>query len=198
MQKNVREWTFTLPSELPFWEWESQWTLESLKGNYRDQNSLDWDVPSIIGKLLEQKCPKWAYMTHLDTWNTSYGQKKGWESNWQFDSQPLKVENWPDFLACKWCTTNYWKLSTKATTLLQTSSQLEVYEQNYGPPKSRKSQLWEFRVRVLGQNAIWMWASWRGIEYTIRGKVVASPKSRPWWVSWVWICPWFVLAPKML
>jgi len=27
------------------------------------------------------------------------------------------------------------------------------------------------------QNAIWMWASWRGIEYTIRGKVVASFKS---------------------
>jgi len=25
-----------------------------------------------------------------------------------------------------------------------------------------------------------MWALWRGIEYTIRGKVVASPKSRPW------------------
>jgi len=30
------------------------------------------------------------------------------------------------------------------------------------------------------QKAIWMWAPWRGIEYTIRGKVVASPKSRPW------------------
>jgi hypothetical protein len=24
MQKNVREWTLTLPSELPFWEMESQ------------------------------------------------------------------------------------------------------------------------------------------------------------------------------
>jgi len=31
-----------------------------------------------------------------------------------------------------------------------------------------------------GQNAIWMWASWRSIKYTIRGKVVASPKFRPW------------------
>jgi len=29
---------------------------------------------------------------------------------------------------------------------------------------------------------IWMWAPWRGVEYTIRGKVVASPKSGPWWV----------------
>jgi hypothetical protein len=32
------------------------------------------------------------------------------------------------------------------------------------------------------RKVIWMWAPWRGWEYTIRGKVVASPKSRPWWV----------------
>jgi len=25
-----------------------------------------------------------------------------------------------------------------------------------------------------------MWASWRGTEYNIRGKVVVSPKSEPW------------------
>ncbi len=51
-------------------------------------------------------------------------------------------------------------------------------------------------LRVLGQNVIWMWASWRSIEYTIRGKVVASPKSELWQVLWVWICPWLFLAPK--
>jgi hypothetical protein len=28
-----------------------------------------------------------------------------------------------------------------------------------------------------GQKAIWMWVLWRGAEYTIKGKVVASPKS---------------------
>jgi len=52
-------------------------------------------------------------------------------------------------------------------------------------PKLKESQLWEFRdshLGVPGQNAIWMWASWKGIEYTVRGKVVASPKSEPWWV----------------
>jgi len=32
-----------------------------------------------------------------------YGQKKGRESNWQFDSRPLKFGNQPDFLACRWC-----------------------------------------------------------------------------------------------
>jgi hypothetical protein len=29
-------------------------------------------------------------------------------------------------------------------------------------------------------------------------KVVAPPKSGPWWVLWVRICPWLVHAPKML
>jgi hypothetical protein len=55
--------------------------------------------------------------------------------------------------------------------------------QSYGAPKSRESELWEFwdsHLGVLGQNAIWMWASWEGTEYIIRGKVVASPKSGPW------------------
>jgi hypothetical protein len=42
-------------------------------------------------------------------------------------------------------------------------------------PKSQEFQLWEFRdshLGVLGQNPIWMWASWRGTKYTINGKVV--------------------------
>jgi hypothetical protein len=48
-------------------------------------------------------------MTHLDTSNTSYGEKKGWESNWQFNSRPLKVKSCLDFLVCKWCSTYCWK-----------------------------------------------------------------------------------------
>jgi len=49
----------------------------------------------IIGKLLERRCLKWARLAHLDIWNTSYGQKKGQESNCQFDSRPQKVGNRP-------------------------------------------------------------------------------------------------------
>jgi hypothetical protein len=41
---------------------------------------------------------------------------------------------------------------------------------NFGTP-TRESQ---------EKKTIWMWAPWRGAEYTIRGKVVASPKSGPW------------------
>ncbi len=48
-------------------------------------------------------------MTHLDTSNTSYDQKKGWESNCQFDFRPLKVKNRLDFVAFRWCATYRWK-----------------------------------------------------------------------------------------
>jgi len=94
--------TLTLPSEFPLWELESQWTIKSSKSNFRDQNALYWGFPYIIEKILKHKCLKWACMTHLDTSNTSYGQKKGWESNCQFDSRPLKVNNRPNFLMCGW------------------------------------------------------------------------------------------------
>jgi hypothetical protein len=52
---------------------------------------------------------KWARIAHLDIWNTSYGQKKGQESNWQFDSRPLKVKNRPDSLVCRQHATYRWK-----------------------------------------------------------------------------------------
>ncbi len=67
MQESVKEWTLTLPSELPFWEFESQWTPESAEINFRGQNSLDWRVPCIIKKLLEHRCLKWTCMTYLGT-----------------------------------------------------------------------------------------------------------------------------------
>jgi hypothetical protein len=37
------------------------------------------------------------------------GQKKGRELNWQCDVWPLKVENRPDFLTCRWRATYRWK-----------------------------------------------------------------------------------------
>jgi hypothetical protein len=54
-------------------------------------------------------------------------------------------------------------------------------------------------VRISGlprQNDIWVMVLWPSIECTIRGKVVASPKSGPWWVLWVRVCLWFVREPK--
>jgi len=67
------------------------------------------DVFYIIGKLLERRCLKWAHIAHLDIWNISYGQKKGQESNCQFDSRPQKVGNQPDLLSCRGRAKYRWK-----------------------------------------------------------------------------------------
>jgi hypothetical protein len=90
--------------------WSPNRTLESLERNCRGQNSLPWGVLYIIEKLLKCRCLKWAHMAHLDIWNTSYGQKKGRESNWQFDSRPLKVGIRPNLLSFRKHGTYRWKV----------------------------------------------------------------------------------------
>jgi len=80
-----------------------------LENDCRGQNSMGWKKIYVIGKILKFRCLKWAFMTHLDIWNTNYSQKKGWESNWQFDSWPLKVKNQPNLLAWRQHATYHWK-----------------------------------------------------------------------------------------
>jgi len=76
---------------------ESSGTPERLEFNIRGQNTSHWGVLSVIGKVLKCRCPKCLRIGHLDICSPSYGQKKGRkkgrESNWQFDSRPLKVGN---------------------------------------------------------------------------------------------------------
>ncbi len=109
VKESVREWTLTFPKELPPWEVESWWTPKCLENDSKGQNPMAWGVLYTIEKLLKHRCLKWARITNLDIWNTSYGQKKGRKSIWQFDSQPLKAGNWPNFLVCKWHVTYCWK-----------------------------------------------------------------------------------------
>jgi hypothetical protein len=74
---------------------ESFGTPKKSEHECRGQISSHLSVLGVIGKVLKCKCPKWPRMSHLDICSPSYGQKKGRESNWQFDSRPLKVGNRP-------------------------------------------------------------------------------------------------------
>jgi hypothetical protein len=74
---------------------ESSGTLKNSERDCRGQISFHLNVLSVIEKVLKCRCPKWPRMNHLDICSPSYGQKKGRESNWQFDSRPLKVRNRP-------------------------------------------------------------------------------------------------------
>ncbi len=80
------------------------------------------------------------------------------------------------------------KLLRRATRLLQTSSQFEVWVGSYELPKSREFKPRQFRdssLGVPGIKAIWMWVWRSNAKNTIWGKVVASPESGLWWVQWV-------------
>jgi len=74
---------------------KSSGTPECLEFDSKAQNNLHWVVLGVIGKFLKRRYWKWPRIGHLDICRPSYGQKKGRESNCQFDSRPLKVGNRP-------------------------------------------------------------------------------------------------------
>jgi hypothetical protein len=98
--------TFTLP----------KWGLGSSQGLPKLQSSISGvKTPCIEAFFISLKNHRsvdvenglaWAIWTFEAQ---SYDKKKGHESNWQFDSQLLKVGNQPNPSVCKWSATHYWK-----------------------------------------------------------------------------------------
>jgi hypothetical protein len=74
---------------------ESSGTPECSELDSKGQNTSHWGVLGVIEKVLKRRYLKWPRIGHLDICSPSYGQKKGRESNWQFDSRPRKVGNRP-------------------------------------------------------------------------------------------------------
>ncbi len=74
---------------------ESSKTPKCLVFDSKAQNTSHSGVLGVIGKFLKRRYRKWPHIGHLDISSPSYGQKKGRESNCQFDSRPLKVGNRP-------------------------------------------------------------------------------------------------------
>jgi len=151
---------------------ESYWSVDG-------ENGLAWAIWTFTAQVMEKR-KAGSQIGNL----TRNHQKSG------IDPTPMRVGEMR-------CTLG--KLSRRATSLLQTSSQLEVWAKSYDRSKSRESKLGQFRdssLGVPGQKAIRMCMPRRGTEYTTWGKVVASPESKPWWVKWVQVIPWFVPTPK--
>jgi hypothetical protein len=83
-------------------------TPECLGFDSKAQNTSHWCVLGVIGKVSKRRYRKCPSICHLDICSPSYGQKKGRESNWQFDSRLLKVGNRPlsnlriESARCRW------------------------------------------------------------------------------------------------
>ncbi len=151
-------------------------------------------------KLLERRCLKWAPITHLDISNTSYGQKKGRESNWQFDSRPLKIKNHPDFLACRWLLTYWWKAFDKGYNIALDLISLKKFH----------AKLWAYKVvgvpvlRIsglplgsLGKKCHLDMGLMKRHKVYYKGEGGGFPQEAM--VSLVSLSlPWLVLAPKVL
>jgi hypothetical protein len=138
-------------------------------------------------------------MSHLDIYSPSYGQKKGRESNWQFDSRPLKVRNRYDPNVCRMIATWHWKALEESYN----------FGLDLAPIGGRSQEIWAPKVPRLQPR-------------TISGLLLESPEKKKlfgcsldgklqriiyggrWWFplspgrdeSNVSKCPWFILTPK--
>jgi hypothetical protein len=81
------------PNTWKSWDLESSGTPECSELNSKGQNTLHWGVLSVVEKVFKRKYRKFPRIGNSNICSPSYGQKKGRESNWQFDSRPLKVGN---------------------------------------------------------------------------------------------------------
>jgi hypothetical protein len=83
------------PNTWKSWDLESSGTPECSELDRKGKNTSHWGVLGVVGKVLKRRYRKCPRIGNSDICSSSYGQKKGRESNWQFDSRPLKVGNRP-------------------------------------------------------------------------------------------------------
>jgi len=93
-------------------------------------------------------------MFHLNTYNTSYGQKKGRKSKSQFDPLSLKVRNCLELHACRWHATYRWKALNEGYKFALDFISIEGFHKSYGRPKWWESQFQEFNDSNPKENDI--------------------------------------------
>jgi hypothetical protein len=178
---------------------ESSGTPECLGFNNKGQNTSDWGVLGVIGKFLKCRCPKWLRIGHLDICSPSYGQKKGWESNWQFDSRPQKVGNRPLPNVCRWSVMG---------ALESSQGELQLW---FRPHSNRRSEPGVVNVQSLGSltrdsfgTPTWESREKEPFRCGSRGVTQRILYGGRWWLppspgrgeSCVSKCPWLVPTPK--
>jgi hypothetical protein len=87
MGESARDEAWWLPSALPFWELHSFESYGKLTLVEKKKNTK-LGPQYTIKKVLKRRCLKCLHIAHLNLVCMSYDQKKGWESNWEFESQP--------------------------------------------------------------------------------------------------------------
>jgi hypothetical protein len=166
---------------------ESFGTPECLEFDSKAQNTSHWGVLGVIGKLLERRYRKWPRIGHLDICSSSYGQKKSRESNWQFDSRPLKVGNRPLPDLRIESAIRSWKDLGEGYKFGSDLIAIRLRSRELWAPKVPGLHPGQFRDSnpgvpgvpgVLGKSDIRAWVPRSVTEYTIGSKVVANSRVR--------------------
>jgi hypothetical protein len=97
---------------------ESQWTPKTSENNLKGQNSMACDVLSIIGKLLDRKCLKWACIAHLEFETQVMAKKRAGSQTGSLTPEQKKSGIDPIYLSIDDVRHTVGKLWTRATTLL--------------------------------------------------------------------------------
>jgi hypothetical protein len=187
-------WNMSQPYFGQVWGWsptlgksedlESSGTPECSEFDNKAQNTLHWSVLGVIGKVLKRRYRKWPRIGHLNICSPSYGQKKGRESNWQFDSRPLKVGNRPLPDLRIESTIRRWKDLGEGYKFGSDLIAIRLCSRELWAPKVPGLHSGQFRDSVprvpgvLGKSDIRAWVPRRVTEYTIGSKVVAYSRVR--------------------
>jgi hypothetical protein len=156
---------------------ESSRTPKNSELEFRGQNTSHGGVLYTIGKFLKCRCPKWPRMCHLDISSSSYGQKKGRESNWQFDSRPLKVGK----------STQIRRLQEESNIALE-SSQRELQDcfKPHPNPRSEQEVMDAQNPGSPNQDNFRTppWESWEKLPFGcgLRGELQRIPYGGRWWL----------------
>ncbi len=181
---------------------ESSGTPECLEFDSKAQNTSHWGVLGVIEKVLKRRYRKCPRILDLDICHPSYGQKKGRESNWQFDSRPLKVENRPAFDVRFWSAIRRWKDLDKGYN----------FNLDLVAIRGQSEELWPLKVPGVQNRDTWLdfgTPTWESREFV---PFECSPHGASqsilyggwWWhppspgrgESCVSKCPWLVPTPK--
>jgi len=188
------------------WGWDShsqKWELGVFRNscNFRARlQRLPWGVLYIVEKALKCRCQKWARMSHSDICSTSYGRKKGRESNWQFNSRPQKVGNRPDPDVWSWSATYRWKALEESYKFALDLIPIRGLSRELWAPKVPRVQIGTVSGLLLGnpgnKSHLDVGVAEQRREYYM-GEGGGFPRIRAVVSQVSSCCPWLVPTPKV-
>jgi len=181
---------------------ESSGTPECLELDSKGKNTSHWGFFGVVGKVLKRRYRKCPRIGNSDICSPSYGQKKCRESNWQFDSRPLKVGNrclldirseratwrWKDLdegynfgsdlIEIQVCSRELWRFKVPGVPSRR-------FRDNFGTPFRESREFVPLGCRCSGVSQSRLYGGWWWHPPSPGRGESCGPK-----------CPWFVLTPK--